>query len=107
MCFKKTLFIDVWQFGFDIQSNEDVQFKNILKYSCFVNRLYPPAARLERVAKETVQINGITIPKGIIIQIPVYALHHDPELWPEPEEFKPDRQLLECVRLHCKSAHKE
>uniref|UniRef100_A0A4W6CPC9 unspecific monooxygenase n=1 Tax=Lates calcarifer TaxID=8187 RepID=A0A4W6CPC9_LATCA len=54
-------------------------------------RLYPPNPRFERIAKETVTINRITIPKGMIVMIPVYALHHDPELWPEPEEFKPDR----------------
>uniref|UniRef100_A0A7N6AKW1 unspecific monooxygenase n=1 Tax=Anabas testudineus TaxID=64144 RepID=A0A7N6AKW1_ANATE len=54
-------------------------------------RLYPPIPRLERLAKETVQINGITIPKDMTVMIPVYALHRDPELWPEPEVFKPDR----------------
>ncbi|XP_008287346.1 cytochrome P450 3A30-like [Stegastes partitus] len=54
-------------------------------------RLYPPAARLERVAKETVKINGNTIPKDMLVMIPVYALHRDAELWPEPEEFNPDR----------------
>ncbi|XP_070768650.1 cytochrome P450 3A30-like [Enoplosus armatus] len=54
-------------------------------------RLYPPGARMERIAKNTVKINGITIPKDMIVMTPVYALHRDPELWPEPEEFKPDR----------------
>ncbi|XP_071361482.1 cytochrome P450 3A40-like [Trachinotus anak] len=54
-------------------------------------RLYPPIPRLDRIAKETVKINGITIPKDMAVVIPVYALHRDPELWPEPEEFKPDR----------------
>uniref|UniRef100_A0AAQ4QQT7 unspecific monooxygenase n=1 Tax=Gasterosteus aculeatus aculeatus TaxID=481459 RepID=A0AAQ4QQT7_GASAC len=54
-------------------------------------RLYPPAGRLDRVAKKTVEIRGITIPKDMIVMIPVYALHRDPDLWPEPEEFKPDR----------------
>ncbi|KAK9540652.1 hypothetical protein VZT92_003092 [Zoarces viviparus] len=54
-------------------------------------RLYPPAGRIDRVAKETVKISGITIPKDMMVMIPVYALHRDPELWPEPEEFKPDR----------------
>ncbi|KAI4832505.1 hypothetical protein KUCAC02_015469 [Chaenocephalus aceratus] len=54
-------------------------------------RLYPPAGRLERIAKETVKISGITIPKDMLVMVPVYALHRDPELWPEPEEFRPDR----------------
>ncbi|XP_036968076.1 cytochrome P450 3A30-like isoform X1 [Acanthopagrus latus] len=54
-------------------------------------RLYPPVARLERTAKGTVEVSGVTIPKNILVIIPVYTLHHDPELWPEPEEFKPER----------------
>nr|XP_019964488.1 PREDICTED: cytochrome P450 3A27-like [Paralichthys olivaceus] len=61
---------------------------------CVVNeslRLYPPSARIDREAKETVAVKGITIPKGMVVMIPVYALHRDPELWPEPEEFRPDR----------------
>uniref|UniRef100_A0A8P4GKT3 unspecific monooxygenase n=1 Tax=Dicentrarchus labrax TaxID=13489 RepID=A0A8P4GKT3_DICLA len=58
---------------------------------CECLRLYPPAARLERTAKETVRINRITIPKDMVVMVPVYALHRDPELWPEPEEFKPER----------------
>lgn len=67
------------------------EIQTFKKYSHFVNRLYPSIPRLERVAKETVKISEITIPKGMLVMVPVYALHHDPELWPEPEEFKPDR----------------
>ncbi|NXY41272.1 CP3AO protein, partial [Ceuthmochares aereus] len=54
-------------------------------------RLFPPAGRLERVCKKTVELNGVTIPKGIFIIIPTYVLHRDPEYWPEPEEFRPER----------------
>ncbi|XP_056264467.1 cytochrome P450 3A27-like [Pseudoliparis swirei] len=54
-------------------------------------RLYPPAGRLDRVAKETVKIGGITIPKDMVVIVPVYALQRDPDLWPQPEEFRPDR----------------
>ncbi|XP_053272782.1 cytochrome P450 3A56 [Pleuronectes platessa] len=74
-----------------------VQYEALMQMEyleCVINeslRLYPPGARLEREAKETIKINGIIIPKGMLVTIPVYALHRDPELWPEPEEFKPDR----------------
>ncbi|KAE8300410.1 Cytochrome P450 3A40 [Larimichthys crocea] len=54
-------------------------------------RLYPIAPRLERVTKSTVEINGLVIPKDMVIMIPTWTLHLDPSLWPEPEEFKPER----------------
>ncbi|XP_066496517.1 cytochrome P450 3A21-like [Tiliqua scincoides] len=54
-------------------------------------RLYPPGATIERACKKTVQINGVTIPKGAVILIPINTLHRLPEYWPEPEEFRPER----------------
>ncbi|KAJ4944363.1 hypothetical protein JOQ06_012907 [Pogonophryne albipinna] len=54
-------------------------------------RLYPIAPRLERVAKATVEINGLVIPKDMVVVVPTWTLHRNPDLWPEPEEFKPER----------------
>ncbi|KAB1263435.1 Cytochrome P450 3A12 [Camelus dromedarius] len=56
-------------------------------------RLIPLAGRLERVCKKDVELNGVLIPKGTTVMVPVFILHHDPELWPEPEEFRPERGL--------------
>ncbi|KAM9222600.1 LOW QUALITY PROTEIN: cytochrome P450 3A29-like [Leptosomus discolor] len=36
--------------------------------------------------------NGVTIPKGMVVMIPAYVLGHDPEYWPEPEEFRPENK---------------
>ncbi|XP_040859075.1 cytochrome P450 3A6-like isoform X2 [Ochotona curzoniae] len=54
-------------------------------------RLYPISSRFERVCKKDFKINGVFIPKGTVVVIPVYALHYDPKLWPEPYEFCPER----------------
>ncbi|KAJ8001361.1 hypothetical protein DPEC_G00168730 [Dallia pectoralis] len=54
-------------------------------------RVYPIAPRLERYTKKMVEINGIIIPKGCVIIVPTWTLHHDPEIWSDPEEFKPER----------------
>ncbi|XP_032315651.1 cytochrome P450 3A12 [Camelus ferus] len=54
-------------------------------------RLFSIAGRLERACKKDVEIKGVFIPKGTVVMVPVFALHRDPELWPEPEEFRPER----------------
>ncbi|XP_038676066.1 cytochrome P450 3A21-like [Scyliorhinus canicula] len=54
-------------------------------------RLFPAAPRIDRVCKKDVQLNGITVPKGTVVMVPAYVLHRDPEYWPEPEEFRPER----------------
>ena len=55
--------------------------------------MYPPAAMLNRVCNKEYQIPdyGITLEEGLRVIIPVYAIHHDPEFYPEPETFKPER----------------
>ncbi|XP_060083510.1 cytochrome P450 3A24-like isoform X2 [Ylistrum balloti] len=54
-------------------------------------RLFPVAARIDRMASNDVTIGNIKIPKGMIINIPVGAIQRDPEYWPDPEKFDPER----------------
>ncbi|XP_032823098.1 cytochrome P450 3A56-like [Petromyzon marinus] len=54
-------------------------------------RLYPPAGRLERIAKMDVELGGIPVPKGTVIGIPVFVIHRNSEHWDDPTAFRPER----------------
>ncbi|KAI5430201.1 hypothetical protein KIW84_034684 [Lathyrus oleraceus] len=55
-------------------------------------RLYPPAAFVVRTAFQDININGIKVPKGMNIQIPISILQQDIDLWgPDAYKFNPDR----------------
>ncbi len=47
--------------------------------------------RFDRVASQDYDLGGYRIPKGTIINVPVYPIHHDPSVWPDPEKFIPER----------------
>ncbi|XP_077977513.1 cytochrome P450 3A24-like [Glandiceps talaboti] len=54
-------------------------------------RLYSPAVKIERRCMESCQVKGYTIPKDMNILIPIWTIHRNPQLWPEPEKFNPER----------------
>jgi cytochrome P450 len=58
-------------------------------------RLYPPAWTIERDAAVDDDIAGVPVPKGNTIAISPYLMHRNPEFWPNPEGFDPDRFLPE------------
>jgi len=58
-------------------------------------RIYPPAIRTDRVCENDITINGVFFPKGMLIGSPIYVMHMDPEVWPEPTKFDPERFTAE------------
>lgn len=62
-------------------------------------RKYPPGAILQRrTTKEyTFDTLKFSLPKMVHIWIPVIALHRDPEIYPDPEKFDPERFSEEQV----------
>ena len=54
-------------------------------------RLYPPAWVISRKAIEPDQILGYDIPQGALVIISPFVVHRQPEFWPDPEAFQPER----------------
>jgi len=55
-------------------------------------RIYPPVTGfISRVCKEDHQVGSFTFPKGANVLFPAWQLHHDPDLFPDPWKFDPDR----------------
>jgi len=54
-------------------------------------RLHPAAPNLARSCAEDVQIGDVLVPKGSTVVVNIYNLHRNPEYWPEPLKFDPER----------------
>lgn len=62
-------------------------------------RKYPPAGSLVRRVTEDYECAEakMTFHKGLTLMIPVYGIHHDPNIFDEPEEFRPERFSAEAI----------
>ncbi|CAN7989346.1 unnamed protein product [Ixodes hexagonus] len=63
-------------------------------------RMYPPVIYFtSRLCTEKITVADKCLPAGVSVMVPVWHVHHDPELWPEPFSFKPER-FAEGNRKH-------
>jgi cytochrome P450 len=57
-------------------------------------RLRPVLPNAEpRLTKREVEIGGFRYPPGVVLLASAYLVHHDPELYPDPHAFRPERFL--------------
>ncbi|XP_059052884.1 cytochrome P450 9e2-like [Achroia grisella] len=56
-------------------------------------RMYPPVSRVDRkcVKQYTLPGTSVNINVDDVVAIPIYGIHMDPEHYPEPHEFRPER----------------
>lgn len=61
-------------------------------------RLYPVVPLFSRENSKDLQCGKYTIPKGTTVSFFPYVWHRNPELYPDPEKFDPDRFSSEVSR---------
>nr|AVL92870.1 CYP450 [Locusta migratoria] len=84
-------------FGEDTQRSPTTQDLNNMKYLEMVikesQRIYPSVAFIGRTLTQDVAVGGYQLPKGAMALLHIRKVHQDPEHWPDPERFDPDRFL--------------
>jgi len=69
---------------------ENIEYVNMVL--CESLRMYPPAPRTNRECNQTCAVtDDLIIEKGVDVSIPIYLLHRNPQYWPNPDTFDPER----------------
>ena len=68
-------------------------------------RMYPPAWVGPRRSVADFEFAGVTVPGGAPVNYSSWASHHLPDVWPEPEAFRPERFSPEAKALIPKGAY--
>jgi cytochrome P450 len=59
-------------------------------------RLYPPGPYGARETTEDLELGEYTVPAGTTIFYPFWAVHMNPDYWPDPQVFDPERFTAEA-----------
>jgi cytochrome P450 len=68
-------------------------------------RMYPPAWIGPRRSIEAFELHGAHVPAGVMVNYCSWASHHLPEVFPEPERFRPSRFAPEAKAALPKGAY--
>jgi cytochrome P450 len=54
-------------------------------------RLYPPAWMQMRFVAKDIELDGVPLPKGTLLMLSQWVIHRLPDVWEDPEVFRPER----------------
>ena len=60
-------------------------------------RLHVPVPFIARMTTKPVTIDGYTVPAGTLCSCHLWNLHHNPDVWEDPDEYKPERFSKENI----------
>ena len=68
---------------------ENIEYVNMVLHESM--RMFSTAPDTNRECSKTCTINGIVLQEGVAINIPFACVHQNPEYWPNPSTFDPER----------------
>lgn len=74
----------------EMERGEDAYLDAVIKETLRQRPVVPIAARK---LQAPIELHGYTLPKGTVLMASIHLVHHDPEAFPEPDEFRPERFL--------------
>jgi len=83
--FKLILCFNVKDGSINYESLNEMKFMDMIIDETL--RLHPVSLRIDRETSNDYENNNIKIKKGTLWAIPIYALHHDSSIYPEPDIF--------------------
>jgi cytochrome P450 len=75
----------------EIEAGEDDAYLDAVVKETLRSRPVVPV--VARHVTQPIELGGYLIPKGSTLMASIYLVHSDPETYPEPEEFRPERFL--------------
>ena len=90
---------DTWVHGLNADLIDNLTYLSAVVWETL--RLYPPISRIERLCVSDYKLSDkLTIPAGMSISVPTYAIHRSSKYFTSPDEFKPERFLSERPLKH-------
>jgi cytochrome P450 len=77
----------------EIDAGEDAYLTATIQETLRIRPVLPNVA--PRLVAKPVEIGGWTYPTGCSLVLNSYLIHHDPEIYPDPDRFQPERFLDE------------
>ena len=72
----------------EVQAGEDTYLDAVVKETL---RLRPMIPIVLRRLKEPMEIGGRELPEGVAVAPCIYLMHRNPEVYPDPRQFRPER----------------
>ncbi|PVD34859.1 hypothetical protein C0Q70_06138 [Pomacea canaliculata] len=78
----------------DYQSISELQYLDMCMNEAM--RLLGPIVALDRECVEDTELGGYKVLKNMRILIPIEVIHNDPDIWPDPSKYDPERHTPEA-----------